>query len=477
MRPPPPAPRTRLRVRAALGAAQALAERVHGRLARLRTPGGRGPARAAAGPRGGPAALPEAAGAALRDLVAFWSRAAPDPEHGGFLTDLDRWGRPGGPGHKHVIMQARLVWTFATAHAHGLGDGGLLDLADRGVGFLTTRLWDSRAGGFAWAVDRDGAPLDARKDATAQAFGIYALVAHARASGDAGSLAWAERAFDVLRDRADAGASGFGETFAPDWTPVPGPGGAARTVGAHLHLMEAFAALAEATGRAEHRRAAARVAALLVRHAVDPATGATGEAFDDAWRPLRPAPGPAPVSYGHAVELAWLALAAPPGLGLAAGPARTRLLAVIDHALAWGFDHRRGGLARHGPRLGRAAAAVYLHPRRLHKVWWVQAEMLAALAEAWRQTGAPRYLAALARQFGWIDRYQVDHEAGGWFEAVTWRRGRPLRWTKAHRWKDPYHETRALLHVRQALGERPPVSGPAPAPAGRPGRAPGGGAG
>jgi mannobiose 2-epimerase len=95
--------------------------------------------------------------------------------------------------------------------------------------------------------------------------------------------------------------------------------------------------------------------------------------------------------------------------------------------------------------------AVYLAPRRLAKTWWAQAELLVATIEAHRLTGAASYLDAFQKQLDWIWTRQADRESGGWFEATTWREGRPLGFGKGDAWRCPFHETRALIRVSCAL--------------------------
>jgi mannose/cellobiose epimerase-like protein (N-acyl-D-glucosamine 2-epimerase family) len=177
-----------------------------------------------------------------------------------------------------------------------------------------------------------------------------------------------------------------------------------------------------------------------------------------AWRPEAHWRRRTSISYGHGVEAAWLALRAVDVLGEDREPLREPILGLIDHALAYGFDHTRGGLAQHGPPVGDVRYAVYLRRDRLTKRWWEQAEMLVATIEAYRWTGQPKYWVAFEQQFDWIWRHQVDHQDGDWFAATTWREGRPLRLDKGDDWKCSYHGARALMEVSRrlrALGVEP----------------------
>src|SRR5262249_8847513 len=152
----------------------------------------------------------------------------------------------------YLVPQARLVWTLAAAHRHGLVGSGYLELAGRGARFLVDRLWDPDAGGFVWAVRRDGAPLIRGKRTYGQAFAIYGLSEYALAAGSSWARDWAVRGLDILVARAGDGDLGFREEFDAGWTPVPGLSGSGKTVNVHLHVVEALTTLLEATADSRH---------------------------------------------------------------------------------------------------------------------------------------------------------------------------------------------------------------------------------
>ena len=384
------------------------------------------------------------------DILPFWTRHTWDREHGGFITHLDRTGARLGPTDKGLVSQARMVWTLCAAHRHGLADRGYLELAGRGVRFLIDRMWDWEHEGLFRLCRRDGRVLDGRKDVCAHAYAMQALSAYALAAGDLSALEWAERLFDLLERRAGDGALGYREGFERDWTPLADPSRAEKTAGTHIHLMTALGALAEASARPGPREALARVVELLLAYAVDERWGCAVDRFDRTWRPKSLGPGRQITSYGHSAELAWLLLDGLDRLGRSDERARSRTLGLIDHVLDHGFDWHRGGVALYGPPLGHVTRAIYLARRRLDKVWWPQAELLAALVEAYRWSGRSRYWAAFEKQLDWICRYQADRDGGDCFEAVSWR-GAPLILVKGHASKEPYHHGRALMRTARAL--------------------------
>ena len=96
-----------------------------------------------------------------------------------------------------------------------------LAAAERNAAFFVERMWDAKAGGFHWAVQRDGRPLIADKRSYGQAFAIFGLAEYALAADDQWARDWAVDTFEVLTERAGDGALGFREEFDEHWRPVP----------------------------------------------------------------------------------------------------------------------------------------------------------------------------------------------------------------------------------------------------------------
>jgi mannose/cellobiose epimerase-like protein (N-acyl-D-glucosamine 2-epimerase family) len=397
-------------------------------------------------------AIRRQAEAALADnIMPFWATHAVDELHGGFVTHLDRQGQWLGTTDKYLVPQTRLVWTFAAAHRHGLVGKGYLDLAAAGASFLVDRMWDAKVGGFHWAVQRDGRPLICDKRTYGQAFAIFALSEYALASGSKWARNWAIKTFDVLTERAGDDPFGFREEFNESWVPAPGRAGSDKTVNTHLHLVEALTRLFEATGDIRHASRLRYLIDLVLSRGVHQRHSyAMAAPVENDWRwraaPLR-------VSYGHSAELAWLVQHAIDVLRDPPERVLSYVLGLIDHSLDFGFDHRRGGLARAGPPLGHARFAWYLGADVLIKRWWDQAEMLVAILAAYELTEQAHYLRAFELQFDWVWKHQLDHDQGDWFEMTDWRHGRPLTDIKGDDWKESYHGARAMMEVSSRLGK------------------------
>ncbi len=147
------------------------------------------------------------------------------------------------------------------------------------------------------------------------------------------------------------------------------------------------------------------------------------------------------ITYGRNVEFAWQMLAAERALGRP--PSWDRFDALLQHALAYGFDRERGGLSQMGFE-NRPATVT-------DKVWWVQAELLAALTESLSQRPNPNYAAALEQLLGFLTAHQIDDRDGLWFDTVA-ADGSLRRPAKAHNWKANYHDLRAMMMFVEAFG-------------------------
>lgn len=392
----------------------------------------------------------------------LWLRTV-DPVFGGYVVSDPRGGPP--TGTRQLVAQARLVWGFAHAARAGYAPsaGPYLEAAALGYHYLASHHLDARDGGYYWSTDRAGHPVDTRKILYGQAFVIYALVEYARASGDPAPLADARALFAVLDARArDRVHGGWLEHFEADWRPILDrrylhvETAGLKSANTHLHVMEALAELAADTADPSIRAALADTLDVTSTRFF-PAPDATvtlltpeWRAPYDSWAPTTLARwvrarvrGPL-VSYGHNAEFAWLARRADEVLGRQVN--RERFDRFLAHTLTRGVDTQRGGVYEFG--YGNAPAHA------LDRVWWPQAEWLAALSMALRDGPSPRYDAARARLLAWTTAYQADPATGLWRERVHMD-GSAAPGPLVHDWKLNYHDLRAVTAYLQSCGALP----------------------
>jgi len=387
-----------------------------------------------------------------QSVLPYWLETAVDREEGGFLlADPPEVNRA---KEKQIVSQARMIWGFSHAHLKRLGGEKreYLQAARQGYEFLEKHFRDSEQGGYYWTTDRQGKATNQRKIVYGESFVIYGLVEYHRASGDPAPLKAAMKLFQDLQHHAhDPANGGWIEHFERDWTPVLKPDAnqqvevaGYKSANTHLHLMEAFTELYLVTHDRAVGQALEESLELNMRYFYpkDPAQAAFHRQRD--WKPVTD-PASAGLSYGHNVEFAWLMIRAQQALGRT--PAWDHFEAHLDHALAHGYDHQLGGTYNRG--VGNEPAG------NTDKVWWVQAEMLAALSDAVRHQPKPEYLRVLGSQVEFIQKYQASPKDGIWWDTVT-ATGAPKVPSKAHNWKANYHDVRGLVKFIEAFPQRVP---------------------
>ena len=354
------------------------------------------------------------------------------------------------------------MWWFATLA--GRGDGGARRLATDGAAWLADHFWDAEHGGWIWTTEADGTPLDRRKSLFGNAYPVYALATLARVTDDDRWLARADDTFRHLRvHAADARHGGYWENFEADWALSGGgrAGGDRKGVDAHLHVMEAWTALAAASGSALHRRALAEVTDLLLTRFVDQETGAGRNQVSPDWRSVpaielvhtwnderggeRPAAPQDTTSYGHNLELAWLARRALDVAGVNAAPWTGTLHGLAAHALRDGLDREWGGVFRDGTRGGG--------PVVLEKEFWQQAEAMVGFLDAYQATGDRAYWDAFASVWRFVSAHLIA-PAGEWRTLLA-RDGAVIDGALGNPWKVAYHSGRAVLECLDRLDALP----------------------
>jgi mannobiose 2-epimerase len=382
-------------------------------------------------------------------ILPYWYETGIDRENGGYILSDDASKKAPAASEKQLVTQTRMIWGFSHAHIRGFSDPrhDYLKAAAQGYRFLQEHFLDKQNGGYFWTTDLSGKPMDERKLIYGESFALYGLVEYYRASGDKAALQQGLELYHVLQTHShDSTNGGWMEHFERDWTPILDPRaqvivelGGAKSANTHLHLMEALTELYEATHDPEVRASLEEAVKINSTwfYPRDPAKSSFHRQPD--WKPVT-APSSAGLSYGHNVEFAWLMIRAEKILGreLSWG----QFDAHLDHALKYGYDHTRGGLYSRGFDDQPAADT--------DKVWWVQAEMLAALTDSLKHKNDAARDQALIQLLQFIFKYQANPADGIWLDTVA-ADGTPKVTAKAHNWKANYHDVRAMVKFMEAF--------------------------
>jgi len=401
--------------------------------------------------------LKEAEDHLVRELLPFWTSRMMDRRQGGYVTHFDENGEDTGEDEKSLISQSRSVYTLASAHRAGYGEGKLAEMALHGVRYLLDRMWDREHGGFFWMTDRAGNVTNKKKIIYGHSFAIYCLSEYTLATGDPLGLEYAEKTFDLVQKYCtDTCHGGYFEMFERDWT-LAGPGsqgGDRKTLDVHMHLMEAYTTLYECSQKEVHRRKLQEDIEILLHRMLDPVsrTGipqftadwkvAPQIKFDIIWgwdrysgegKKENPTDN---TCYGHNAELAWLLNHALEILDLERTPYLDTLETILDHTVDHGIDHEHGGIFVEGPHLG----GVYDR----EKEFWQQAEVMIGALDGCLLIGKEKYWEAYQNVHRFVFDRVINRKTGEWYPLLT-REGEPIWKHMGHSWKINYHTVRAMI--------------------------------
>ncbi len=399
----------------------------------------------------------------LTELLPFWTTRMKDEVNGGFLTHFDKNGNDSGEDEKSLIAQTRCIYTIASAHRAGYGEGKLAALASHGVDFLINKMWDKQYGGFYWMMNRKGEVKIDQKIIYGHSFAIYCLSEYTLATGDPRGREYAEKVFDLLQKYcADTRFGGYWEMFHRDWT-LCGPGsqgGDRKTLDVHMHLMEAFTTLYECTGLEVHRRKLLEDIDLLINKIIHPVyktgvpqfykdwTVAPQIKFDIIWgwdrfsEEGQKGNATDNTCYGHNAEFAWLLLHSLEILKADTEQYKELFKIIYDHTVDNGIDTEFGGVFVEGPHSG----GVY----DKEKEFWQQAEVLIGLLDAVRLFHSDKYWGAYKNVHRFVYDKFVNKGVGEWYPLLT-RKGEPIWTHMGHSWKINYHTVRAAIQSIRRL--------------------------
>jgi mannobiose 2-epimerase len=287
--------------------------------------------------------------------------------------------------------------------------------------------------------------VDGRKVLYAEGFAIYGLSTYGRVFQLPAATEYALETFRALDARHDPVYLGYDEHNDSGWLHT----GASKGTNTHLHLMEAFIALYEASADSTVRARLEELVAVVTQKILQRNLAYAAQEFTNDWQPV----GNASVSYGHDLETAWLLAEATRVLGRSDDAGILDAILIMGATSAeQGFDANQGGYFEAGIPQGSVTMT--------DKIWWVQSEALPSLFRLYQLTGNPIYLDRLESTLGFIENHQRDQQYPGteWFWGITLDGQINSRGSnKGAEWKASYHNSRALTFterwIRQALGQ------------------------
>lgn len=391
------------------------------------------------------------------ELLPFWTNRMIDRENGGYITHFDQDGNDTGEDEKSLIAQSRCLYTISSACRAGYDTGNYMVMAKHGADFMIDKMWDKEHGGFHWMLDRKGNVKIDKKILYGLSFSIYALSEYTLATGDERGLEYAEKTFDLIQKYCvDTYYGGYYEMFSRDWI-LAGPGSAGgdrKTLDVHMHLMEAYTTLYEATGKDVHRRKLLEDIEILLNRMIhkDYKTGipqfwanweiAPQIKFDIIWGWDRYTEEGAKdnatdnTCYGHNAEFAWLFIHALDILRKSNVEYKPLFRIIFDHSVDNGIDAEFGGVYVEGPHSGGVSDK--------EKEFWQQAEVMIGVLDASILFGDDKYWKAYKNIHNFVFEKVINRGVGEWYPLLS-REGEPIWTHMSHSWKINYHTVRAMI--------------------------------
>ncbi|MCM3785174.1 AGE family epimerase/isomerase [Neobacillus mesonae] len=379
------------------------------------------------------------------NILAFWKSQTIDNMYGGFIGGMNSNGEVEEGADKSLVLNARILWTFAAAYRR-YGKDEDLRMADRALEQLTTHFLDKEYGGFFWMIKPDGTPSEEKKQVYGQAFVIYALAEYVRATDNREPLSLAEEIYRLLERYAyDPVHTGYIEALSREWSETDDLSlsgkdlNERKSMNTHLHVLEAYTNLYRIWKPEGLRLKLKELIEVHLNLILDSEAGHFKLFFDDAWNSQSK-----DVSYGHDIEGSWLLWEAAEVLGdhELLDRVRTAALLMAKATLVEGTDED-GAVYNELHEDGRLDDS---------KDWWPQAEAMVGYLNAYQLSKEEQYLTAAQKSWNFIREKVVDPKGGEWHWQVS-RDGKPnMNQQKVGAWKCPYHNSRACLEAAERLG-------------------------
>ncbi len=382
--------------------------------------------------------------AELEAILSWWQLRMVDTDNGGFYGRIDGYNQLHPEAEKSIILNSRILWTFAAAARH-THDFGHKKMAERAFQYLLKHFVDPLEGGVFWMLNYRGEPVNTKKQIYAQAFTIYALSEYYLFTQNQQALETALEIFWLIEKYSfDKHTHGYLEAFSREWQDLADlrlsekDANAAKTMNTHLHVLEAYTNLYRASPTEAVRLALKKLIECFLERLISPKTHHLHLFFDENW-----ALQPSRISYGHDIECSWLLWEAAEVLE---DKSLQKLVEPITVGMARvafeeGLDTNNGLNNETSPN----------GDKDRDKHWWPQAEAVVGFYNAWQLSGETCYQKLALDCWGFIKKYLKDKSGGEWHWRVDSAEQPVLNEDKAGPWKAPYHNGRMCLEMIRRL--------------------------
>lgn len=381
----------------------------------------------------------------LNDLMTFWSTSCIDKKYGGFIGNMDHYGKIDPEASKGCILNTRILWTFSAAYRIFKVEA-YKTVADRAYTYIINHFWDEDNGGLFWELDFLGVPVNTKKQAYVQGFGIYAFSEYYRATKTEKSLDYAKELYHILENKFwDFQFTGYFEALTEDWQRIDDMRLSAKdlntpkSMNTHLHILEPYTNLYRVWPDPELKNSIQSLIQIFTDKIYDSKTKHLNLFFETNWTTHFQE-----VSFGHDIEGAWLLNEADMVIhdGVLSPEVKKVTSKLVEATINEGLD-TDGSIfyERNGAQLDS------------DKHWWPQAEGLVGFMDAYSVDGNKEYLKRVVELWDFIKSNMIDKSNGEWYWRVDIHKKPIATEDKAGFWKCPYHNGRAMMELIERIEE------------------------
>lgn len=394
----------------------------------------------------------------------IWYPTLNDSINGGYFTNFENNWQASKNQDKMLVTQARGLWTAAKAANTFTNNHRYLAAAQHGYHFLTTTLWNGEQGGFKlnYKIDLPNENEDYNL-IYANAFALFALAEYAKTNAQPNALQWAIKTFNWIDSIAyDTENKGYfnlvyynkGEQNTnnnvfgwnnPKW----------KDQNTSIHILEAYTTFYQVHPNTKVRERLEEML-LLIRDTMVQTDGSLKLFFTSNWQAISHSDSSQNfiienqeydhISFGHNIETAYLLIDASKTLyGQVDSITLKVAKQLCDHSLKHGFDHNYYGLFNRGYDFEKNGTVEIIDNK---KDWWAQYEAWHTLALMTQYfPDNENYASAFISMWNYINNEVLDPTYGGCYNYGKDTAPENINRKKAHSWKGPYHDGRALMLV------------------------------
>ena len=374
------------------------------------------------------------------NILPYWINNMTDLNNGGFYGEITGTENLISDAPKGAVLNARILWTFSSSYRL-LNDKKYLDTATRAKRYLIDKFYDKEFGGIYWSLDKDGNPLDTKKQIYAIGFAIYGLSEYYRATGDNESLEYAIKLFnDIETHSFDKKKNGYFEAFTRDWKEISDMRlsnkdfNESKTMNTHLHILEPYTNLFRVWKDNKLKKQLSNLINLFISKFINKDTYHLNLFFDDNWVCKSNI-----ISYGHDIEASWL---------------------IHEAALVLNDEFLLSEVEQYVEKIAIAATEGFFPNAGMiyelniseslidaDRHWWVQAEAIVGYINTYQYFLNNEFALKAIDCWEFVKKHIIDHNNGEWYWSIKSNGEINKKDDKAGFWKCPYHNSRMCLEI------------------------------